>query len=276
MGADFVLKICILIAAAGAVTGAARCNQIAGARGPIDRSDLPIEVSNVRGSVHLVEDFNYWKTNSVLFADKQGIVFIDGGWTTKSARQLLWKSAVLSEANFLGVVVTAFPLYRTGGLWEFHEKDIPVYMQRRTPDLLRAHWVAMQNEMSATFGSWRADPPLAPDFVFDGDLKFLGGRVTVLYPGGAHTPDNCVVYFPQERVLYGGSLIAWPPHFLQFARPEGYANVLKTIRALDFDTVIAGHGRALHDRSILDRLEQEMNRLAREPATPGRPRLSGK
>lgn len=237
-------------------------SQIAGADGPIDRSDLPIKVTKLRGSVHLVEDYNFWKTNTVMFADPAGIVFIDGTWTTKTARQILWKGAVLSEAEYLGVVVTAFPLYRTGGLWEFHEKQIPIYMHKFTPILLRQHWRRMERDMAGAFSAWRPSPPQAPDYVFDADLKFLEGRVTVLYPGPAHTPDNCVVFFPREKILYGGSMIAWPPHFVKYARPAAYGEALEKIRALDFDMVIAGHGKAVHGRGILDRLDRHMRQRA--------------
>jgi metallo-beta-lactamase class B len=249
---------------------AAGCfDQITTSDGPIDRSDLPIKVTKVRGSVHLVEDYNFWKTNSVIFAHKEGIVFLDGSWSIKSARQILWKGAVRSEADYLGVVVTGFPLYRTGGLWAFRQRQVPIYMHNLTPRLLRAGWISMQKEMSGSFSAWRSTPPQAPDYVFSRDLKFMGGRVVVLYPGQAHTPDNCVVYFPEEKILYGGSLIADPPFFLKYSRPEKYKAVLEKIRSLDFNLVIAGHGKALHRRSILDRLEKIMARRALEkPVQP--------
>ena len=263
VGRPVILALCLF--------GAYCFDQIETSDGPIDRSDLPVKVTKVRGSVHLVEDYNFWKTNGVIFAHKDGIVFLDGSWSIKSARQILWKGAVLSEADYLGVVVTGFPLYRTGGLWAFRQRQVPIYMQRLTPRLLRAGWISMQKEMSGSFSAWRSAPPQAPDYVFDRDLRFMGGRVVVLYPGQAHTPDNCVVYFPEEKILYGGSLITDPPFFLKYSRPEKYQAVLKKIRALDFNLVIAGHGKALHKRSILDRLEAAMSRRAREKAAATRP-----
>src|SRR5262245_48444379 len=56
--------------------------------GPVDRGDLPLHITRVRGHVYVVEDYSYWKTNSVLYAHPDGIVFVDATWSDRTARQM--------------------------------------------------------------------------------------------------------------------------------------------------------------------------------------------
>jgi len=227
--------------------------------GPIDRSDLPLKITRVRGHLYLVEDFNYWKTNSVFYAHPEGIVFFDATWTVKSAGRLIWKAATKSEADYIGLVVTGFPLHRTGGIAAFRSADVRIYMHERTPPLLRDRWDEMQREMAESFGSWRESDLAAPDGIFDRRLSILGGKIKVLYPGPAHTPDNVVAYFTEERVLYGGSLVSDPPMFLRYADFKKYREALHALRRFDFDLVISGHGQARQGPDIIERL---MRRIA--------------
>ena len=238
-------------------------------RGPIDSSDLPLKITHVRGPLHLAEDFNYWKTNSVFYAHPEGIVFIDAGWSEKTARQLLWKAAVKCDADYLGVIVTGFQLHRTGGLAAFAENDVKIYMHEKTPELLESRWSGMQREM-ADFGSWREGPRVGPHRVFDKKLSILDGSVIVLYPGPAQTPDNLAVLFPRERVLYGGSLVSDPQYFMKDANLDNFVQALDFLNQFDFDLVISGHGVALQKRDIIERLKRRVATLRTARATQAR------
>ena len=43
--------------------------------------------------------------------------------------------------------------------------------------------------------------------VFSKSLSLLPGAVEVFYPGPGHSPDNVVVWLPQQRILFGGCLL---------------------------------------------------------------------
>ncbi|MEQ9366613.1 MAG: hypothetical protein RIF32_20400 [Leptospirales bacterium] len=225
---------------------------------PLDRNDLPLRVEKLRGSIFVVEDYNYWKSNQVIYAHPDGIYFFDATWTYKGARQMIWKGAANSYADFRGVVLTGFPLHRTGGLSTFRGQGVKIIAHRSTEQLLRRHWNHMQAEMAASFDSWRALPFQRPDGVFDSEAGFLGGRIRVIHVTPAYSPDNSVVLFPEERVLYGGSLLAAPLMLTDHADLAGYAAALDRIEALEFDTVIAGHGKAVRDRSMLEEVRAEV------------------
>jgi glyoxylase-like metal-dependent hydrolase (beta-lactamase superfamily II) len=229
--------------------------------GPRDRNDLPIRFEKVRGAVYSVEDFNYYKTNSAVYLHPDGAYFFDASWSYKTARQMLWKAAANSLAEFRGVVLTSFPLHRSGGLDPFRSERIRIIMNERTPPLMRANWDRLQLGMARNFSTWRPLAPQGADELFRDELTLANGRIRVIFPGAAHTPDNSVVLFVEERVLYGGSLLADPPVFTEFADPSGYAAALDRIAALPFDTVICGHGAALADREILERVRAAARRL---------------
>ncbi len=219
---------------------------------PVDRSDMPIKVTKIRGNVYLVEDFNYWKTNSVFYAAPEGIIFIDATWNPKSASQLIWKAATFSTADFLAVIVTSYGLHHTGGLAQFRRDAIPIHMRRETIRLTREKWDSMQTEMSS-FGSWRAYPITDGDSYFEEKREYLGGRVVVFSLPAAHTPDNVAVYFPVERVLYAGSVVADPLYFDHAPDPEKYGRAYSALRNLNPEIVVSGHGKAVHPPMILDR-----------------------
>lgn len=219
---------------------------------PIDRSDMPIKVTKIKGHVYLVEDFNYWKTNSVFYAAPEGIVFIDATWNPKTASQVIWKAATFSTADFLAVIVTSYGLHHTGGLAQFRRDGIPVHMRRSTIKLAREKWDAMQTDM-ASFGSWRAYPITDGDSYFEERTEYLGGRVIVFSLPAAHTPDNVGVYFPEERVLYAGSVISDPIYFDHTPDPEKYGKAYSALREWKPEIVISGHGDPLPQPLILNR-----------------------
>ncbi len=237
---------------------------------PMDHNDLPLKVERLRGSIFLVQDYNYWKTNQLIYAHPEGIYFFDATWTYKGARQMIWKGAANSYADFRGVILTGFPVHRTGGLSTFRAQGVKIIAHRSTEALLVRNWKAMQREMAATFDTWRELPLTKPDGVFDDEAQLLGGRIRLLHMPGAYTPDNSVVLFTEERVLYGGSLLSAPLVLTQYADLEAYAAALDRVEALDFDTIIAGHGRAVRDRSLLNEIRAEVNaRLNERRAVPG-------
>ncbi len=72
--------------------------------------------------------------------------------------------------------------------------------------------------------------------------------------GPSHTQDGVFVYLPEEKLLYGGCILK--PFFgnLDQADIEEYPITLQKLKGLgiDIDIVIAGHGPAIHDASLID------------------------
>lgn len=91
-----------------------------------------------------------------------------------------------------------------------------------------------------------------PDITYTGRRTLtLGGKtVELMYPGRNHSDDMTVVYFPAERAVFAVDFIfpgTTPPVWAEYdwtPLREWIASI-KTVEALDFDTIIAGHGRRL-------------------------------
>jgi len=121
----------------------------------------------------------------------------------------------------------------------------------------------------------RNKQPGAPRVTFtDQASVFLGGvEVRAYYFGRGHTNGDAVIYFPDLKVIHTGDLITEGMPVMDYnngASAVEWVKVLDQILALDFDTVIPGHGKLLtkenirSDRQKLVTMNQRMADLARK------------
>ena len=90
-----------------------------------------------------------------------------------------------------------------------------------------------------------------PKITFTDSLSFdfEGCQVICFYPGGGHTIDNIVVYFPESHVLFGGCLIRSPNannlgYTGEAVIDEWERSVTKIKNTFpDIQVVIPGHGQ---------------------------------
>ena len=127
----------------------------------------------------------------------------------------------------------------------------------------------------------RNDQPGAPRVVFgDETAVFLGGvEVQAHHVGRGHTNGDAVIYFPDLRAVHTGDLFIWGQRldgstlapFWDFGNGGSAAEwpaTLDKLLALDFDTVIPGHGPILtkdevrtfrrHLQTVLDRVQGQI------------------
>lgn len=85
-----------------------------------------------------------------------------------------------------------------------------------------------------------------PSLCFENELHFSGTQrqAQLLTYGGGHSPSDAFMYLPDEKVLFIGDLtfVGYHPA-MRDGNPEQWITILDSILELDFDTVIAGHGR---------------------------------
>ncbi len=91
-----------------------------------------------------------------------------------------------------------------------------------------------------------------PKTIFDSalDLDFQGESVQIRYPGGGHTIDNIVVWFPNTQILFGGCLVkALSSRNLGNTRNavvEQWAGSIQWIQSNypEAEIIVPGHGRS--------------------------------
>src|SRR5436189_209971 len=83
-----------------------------------------------------------------------------------------------------------------------------------------------------------------PAVTFDKTMTIVkGGReMRLLYLGRGHTDTDVVVYLPKERIVATGDLMESVVSYMGDSFPDDWIVTLEKLKALDFDTVLPGHG----------------------------------
>jgi metallo-beta-lactamase class B len=134
--------------------------------------------------------------------------------------------------NVVLCIATHFHEDRTGGLEYYSQKGIKTFTTRQT------------DELSQKRSMKRAE------FLIDKDTLFNVGQYSfqTYYPGPGHAPDNIVIWFEKEKILYGGCLIKSVEYRdlgnLADANVKEYATTIENVKAKckKPQYVIPGHG----------------------------------
>jgi cyclase len=86
--------------------------------------------------------------------------------------------------------------------------------------------------------------PTPPRTKFAKELKLHRGSrdIQLLYFGRSHTDGDIVVYLPKERIVCTGDMMESQLSYLADAWVSEWPDTLEKLAALDFDTVLPGHG----------------------------------
>ena len=85
-------------------------------------------------------------------------------------------------------------------------------------------------------------------FTDEEDIHLGGVEVRMLYFGRGHTNGDTVIFFPDLRTVHTGDLVIDGMPVIDYDNGGSaleFVTTLEKIMALDFDTVIPGHGRVL-------------------------------
>ncbi len=83
-----------------------------------------------------------------------------------------------------------------------------------------------------------------PNTTFETTMTlYRGGReLRLMYLGRGHTDTDVVTFLPRERIVATGDLMESVLSYLGDSYPEEWIATLEKLKALDFDTVLPGHG----------------------------------
>ena len=162
--------------------------------GQSKNSSLPIS--------HLTGDFYVYKTfhdyngtlisaNAMYVVTDKGVVLFDAPWDKTQFQPLLDSIKAKHNKDVIMLFGTHSHEDRAGGFDFYRKKGIKTYSGKLTDDILKS-----KNEPRA-------------EFVIPNDTTFTVGqyKFEVYYPGKGHAPDNIVVWFGKDKILYGGCFI---------------------------------------------------------------------
>lgn len=97
-----------------------------------------------------------------------------------------------------------------------------------------------------------------PDVGFEGRLRFHGARRSVEFVslGAGHTPDDAVLWLPDDGVVFCGDLLFVGAHpYLGDGDPAGWLAALGELRAFGATHLVPGHGPVgtMADLEVLER-----------------------
>jgi metallo-beta-lactamase class B len=153
-----------------------------------------LEVRRLRPGywLHVSRDAQGIPANGMLVRTARGLVLVDTGWSADQTERLLAWSRRALGGRVREAIVTHSHDDRTGGLAALARHHVPVVALDLTADRLRQTATAeVPARVFTAAESVRTDP--------------LGFEA--FYPGPGHAPDNIVVWFPDERILFGGCLV---------------------------------------------------------------------
>jgi metallo-beta-lactamase class B len=151
---------------------------------------------------HLTGDFYVYTTyksyqgkpfpaNSMYMLTSKGVVLFDTPWDSTQFQPLLDSIKIKHHKEVVMCISTHFHEDRTAGLEYYKRKGIKTYTTASTDSLSRLN-----------------DKKRA-EFLIPNDTLFAIGehQFQTYYGGRGHSPDNIVIWFNKEKILYGGCLV---------------------------------------------------------------------
>jgi cyclase len=115
-----------------------------------------------------------------------------------------------------------------------------------------------------------------PTVTFNDTMTLVrGGReIRLLYLGRGHTDTDVVVFLPKERIVCTGDLMESIISYAGDAYMEEWIATLGKLRALDFDTVMPGHGVVFQGKGKIDAFQQYLRDVLKQVTALRRQGLS--
>lgn len=226
-------------------------------------SDSKLKISPLTDNFYVFTTYNYYKGNRIsangmyLLTDN-GVCMFDSPWDTTQFQSLLDSIKLRHHKDVVMCIATHFHEDRTAGLEYYKQQGIKTYTTKQT------------DELSKKRGMKRAE------FLMDKDTIFTVGQYSfqTYFPGHGHAPDNIVIWFEKEKVLYGGCLIKSVDDGslgnLSDASIDDYPTTIKNvqIKCKTPNYIIPGHSDWASTKSLKHTLKMAQ-RLSKKTNTKG-------
>jgi glyoxylase-like metal-dependent hydrolase (beta-lactamase superfamily II) len=219
---------------------------IAAAQGP---APMPLMVHQMKPNVYWVEGGG---GNSGVIVGDKGVIVVDAKTSAAGGKQLLDEIAKITPKPVTTVFLTHSDGDHVNGLASF-PKGITII----------AHENNKKEQDAALAAGGRGAPPadhLPTQVVSKNkeDLKIDGVKVEVYHWAPAHTSGDLVVYFPSEKIVFTGDIIATTLpdpliHLEKNGSSEGWITSAKGIAGLNADQFVPGHGNVMTKADIQKR-----------------------
>jgi cyclase len=124
---------------------------------------------------------------------------------------------------------------------------------------LETQLAVQQNHLEGT----NAVQPTPPNVTLTERLTLHhGGReIRILFMGRGHTAGDVIVHLPKERLIVTGDLLVEGTAYSGDAYIPEWIETLEKVKALDFDTILPGHGGPLEGKTKIDHFQAYLRAL---------------
>jgi len=213
-----------------------------------------IVLTRLTDMIYIAEDYFLSKENSVVYIGSSYVTVVGATWTPETARLLAAEVAKVTPKPIKEVIDTNHDLDRVGGNSYFKSTGARIISTTLIHDLLMR-----EGKRSVEIARQNSDYPnvniVLPDTVFDGDFSVQDGNIRGFYLGPSHKADDIFIYFPNEKVLYGGCILKEQLGNIEGADLVEYPKTLQKLKNLHLPigTIISGHFSPVHGPELIDR-----------------------
>ena len=196
----------------------------------------PLKVMPLKGNI-------YWTQggaggNTGIIVGQNGVIVVDTKTTVDSSKAVQAEIAKITPKPVTTAIVTHSDGDHVNGLAGF-PAGLTIIAQDNC-----------KQEMEASAGTRGAAPQdrLPTKTIAKAEsLTIEGVRVQLLHFAPAHTSGDLIVYFPDQKVVFGGDLLVTNRpdtgiHAEKHGSAAGWMENVKGMIALDADTYVTGHG----------------------------------
>lgn len=171
-------------------------------------------------------------------------------------------STAKTRANMVGPPMAYIANYASGNA-EGAEAARKAAADPATSETARRGWQVMAARGPAMVAAYQNLKAWPADITFDDklDLPDAVAPVSIRFIGRANTDGDAIVWLPQQRVVVTGDIVVAPSPYASASYSAEWLQALDRIRALNFATLIPGHGPVMHDRAYLDRLSAAITEI---------------
>jgi glyoxylase-like metal-dependent hydrolase (beta-lactamase superfamily II) len=208
--------------------------------------------------------------NSVIFSGRDGLVVFDTGRHPEHTQKIV-DFATAAKKPVVAIVNSHWHLDHVGGNVRLRKQypDARVYASGAIDDALHGFLASYRTQLedaiakagddAAKTAPWRAEialidagASLVPDErIVEGGSRTIAGRAfRIGYENHAVTAGDVWLYDPATRVLVSGDLVTLPAPLFDTACPERWSAALGRLAAVDFKTLVPGHGAAMRKSDL--------------------------
>lgn len=156
----------------------------------------PLQISHLTGDFYVYKTFHDYNgtlisANALYLVTSKGVVLFDAPWDETQFQPLLDTIKARHNKEVIMCFATHSHDDRAGGIAFYKQKGIKTYSGKLTDEILK-----------------KENKPRA-EFIVPNDTIFTVGqhKFEVYYLGKGHAPDNIIVWFDKEKILYGACFI---------------------------------------------------------------------